>query len=66
MLSMYADRENYDVMENIYEQRENQYEDIKAIVDGGLKLIESYDKAADVFVAQMQSVIDQFTKKEQL
>lgn len=60
MLSMYTDKENYDVMENIFEHTDDQYENIKNIASSGLKMVDAYYKATDMFVEQMEAAIDYF------
>jgi len=65
VLSMFADRESYEVMENILSKQEDQYQEIKIITDSGLKMINAYYKAADQYIANMNLVINGFMKSRE-
>lgn len=63
MLSMYADRESYDVMGDIFSNQEDEYQNIKLITDSGLKMIDAYSKATERYIADMQPVVTTIQKK---
>lgn len=65
MLSMYADRESYEVMGDIFSNQEDEYQNIKLIVDSGLKMIDAYYKATDRYVADMEPVITNIQKNRE-
>lgn len=42
MLSMYAARDGFDVMEGIFANHDDMYENIRTIADSGIKMVDSY------------------------
>lgn len=48
LIGVYSAKENFDVAEDIFEFKADESEEIKTIVDKGVKLLEAYSKAIDM------------------
>lgn len=64
MLSMYAARDGFDVMEGIFANHDDMYENIRTIADSGIKMVDSYKNGTKKFVESMAEIFEWFHSNE--
>lgn len=64
MLSMYAARDGFDVMEGIFANHDDMYENIRTIADSGIKMVDSYKNGTKKFVESMEEIFEWFHSNE--
>ena len=64
MLSMYAARDGFDVMEGIFANHDDMYENIRTIADSGIKMVDSYKNGTKKFVESMTVIFEWFHSDE--
>lgn len=64
MLSMYAARDGFDVMEGIFANHDDMYENIRTIADSGIKMVDSYKNGTKKFVESMEEIFEWFHSDE--
>ena len=56
MLSLYAVKDGFDVMEDIFANHEDMYENIRTIANGGLKMVNAYYDATKKYLEAMEKL----------
>lgn len=64
MLSMYAARDGFDVMEGIFANHDDMYENIRTIADSGIRMVDSYKNGTKKFVESMEEIFEWFHSNE--
>lgn len=64
MLSMYAARDGFDVMEGIFANHDDMYENIRTIADSGIRMVDSYKNGTKKFVESMTAIFEWFHSDE--
>lgn len=54
LAAIYNRKTEFEIQENVYQTYENQYEEIKSIVDSGIKLLSSYKEAIDKLLEDLE------------
>lgn len=58
LISIYNAKENFEVMEDMYNFKKNEEDEIREIVDKGVKMLESYEKAIDKLLEDIHILTD--------
>ena len=58
LISIYNMKDNYDVLKEVYSFKKNEEEEIREIVDKGVKMLESYEKAIDKLLEDIHILTD--------
>ena len=58
LISIYNMKDNYDVLKEVYSFKKNEEDEIREIVDKGVKMLESYEKAIDKLLEDIHILTD--------
>lgn len=61
LITMYNEKDNFDVMEDIFNFKKDEDEEIRDIVDKGVKMLESYEKAIDSLLEDIHILTDVYS-----
>lgn len=64
LLHIFAEKEGYEVMEDIYDYADDLYENLKHIAESGIKMVDAYQKATKQYVKMMNAIIARFLSDE--
>ena len=57
-ISIYNARDNFEVMEDVFSFKKDEEDEIREIVDKGVKMLESYEKAIDKLLEDIHILTD--------